>query len=124
MANNDLDIASIGQSQQPKEVPPIQSLTQQVSKLTQRFNKLLAVLEQQQQTRNTPDTSTSGTSQRGGSNPIATTGAPRTTGTTKTTYPSVIPAVRDEFSALTVKKLAKQSLSLPEKQHLSGPKNY
>jgi len=36
----------------------------------------------------------------------------------------VIPTVRDEFSALTVKKLAKQSLSLPEKQYLSGPKNY
>jgi len=124
MADNDLNIASISQGQQPEEVPPIQDLAQQVSKLTQRFNRLLAVLEQQQQARNTPDTSTSGASQRGGSNPIATTKAPRTTGTTKTTYPSVIPAVRDKFNALTIKELAKQSLSLPKKQHLSGPENY
>jgi len=55
---------------------------------------------------------------------MVTTEAPRTTRTTKTTYPSVIPVIRDEFSALTIKKLAKQSLSLPEKQYLLGPKNY
>ena len=55
---------------------------------------------------------------------MATTRAPRTTGTTKTTYLLVILAVKNEFSALIVKKLAKQSLSLPEKQRLLGPKNY
>ena len=34
----------------------------------------------------------------------------------------VLPA--NEFSALTVKELAKQLLNLTEKQRLSGPKNY
>jgi len=34
----------------------------------------------------------------------------------------VLPA--NEFSALTVKELAKQSLNLTEKQRLSGPENY
>jgi len=47
-----------------------------------------------------------------------------TTGAPKTTYPLVIPAVRDEFSALIVKKLTKQSFSLPKKQRLLGPENY
>jgi len=111
-------MASVSQNQQPEEVPPIQGLAQQVSKLTQRFDRLLAVLEQQQQARNTPDTSTSRAFQRGGNNSTATTRAPRTT------YSSVIPTIRDEFSALIVKELAKQSLSLPKKQHLLRPKNY
>ena len=77
MSDDDQDMASVGQK---------------------RFDRLLAVLEQQQQARNTPDTSTSGASLRVSNNPTVTTGA------SGTTYPSVIPAVRDEFS-LTVKSL-------------------
>jgi len=38
---------------------------------------------------------------------MATIGAFRTTGIIKTTYSLVISAVRDEFSALIVKELAK-----------------
>jgi hypothetical protein len=96
--------------------PTLQGLQNQINALSSQLERLFAVLQSTQQ------------------QPVAPEPAPPIQPSSEPTQPNPVPvqptatapaeARKDDFSSLTVKELAKQSLNLAEKQRLVGPENY
>jgi len=92
----------------------LENLQQQVTALSSQLQQVLTLLQKApalQQPNPVPPAPVS---------PSATTVPPAPTATTA---PTIVPTPSD-FSSITVKELAKQSLNLADKQRLSGPENY
>ena len=99
---------SILQSQVGQQGPTLENLQQQVTALSSQLQQVLTLLQKAPALQQP--------------NPVPPAPAP-TPAPTATTAPTIVPTPSD-FSSITVKELAKQSLNLADKQRLSGPENY
>ena len=95
------------QGQVGQQGPTLENLQQQVTALSSQLQQVLTLLQKAPALQQP--------------NPVPPAPAP-TPAPTATTAP-IVPTPSD-FSSITVKELAKQSLNLANKQRLLGPENY
>ena len=98
---------SVSQGLQGQQGPTLENLQHQVNALSSQLQQVLTLLQR------------APALQQPNPTPASPTPAPPAPAAPQPTAPSP-----SDFSSLTIKELAKQSLNLAEKQRLSGPENY